>query len=332
MASVLRSLFLISLWMGRTVSNPLWGWNHTHEYMLDRFPSPHQVNYIASSCGAGLGTRPSDTNLYAFACPHMMMFSEDMMLASKYDGLSDYFLYATAGSRTDDDCGICYHVSVEHEEDTSHRPLTHLIVQVINSGGDVGYQQLDLFVGAGGLGYYTSCNTDCESQYCNGGPCRSPLFSGTFDDWTNSEHHTGGDRCYDGGVKWFPPFDLEKLDTLCSNLFKDDDPKLFKNEQLYRSCMYSNKYFFHQNFGGYRSTRVQCPKGLYQLTGLRRSDDEDFPLPSLYNKLDYECRGATCITTMCDCCKPSCAWGNKGHPSQDWPSVRSCDKYGFPFQ
>lgn len=314
---------------------PLWGWNSTKSFILDRFPSPHQVNYISNSCGAGyrdFGESNVGNDLWAFACPHMMMFSEDMMLAAKYDKLDEDFLYVTAGSRSDDDCGKCFHILVEDEEESHHRPIKHLIVQVINSGGDVGYRQLDLFVGAGGLGYYTACNTDCTSQYCGGGACQTPMYTGTFSDWTNSEFQGNGNACYNGGVKWFPPFDINMLETLCSNLFKNDDPTLFKNQQLYKSCVESNKYFFHQNFGKYRATRVRCPEGLYMLTGLRRSDDDIFPSPSLENELNEECRGSTCITTMCDCCKPSCSWPYKGQPSNDWSSVRSCDKYGFPFQ
>lgn len=330
MSMVIRQMMVC--WMVRNVlSKPLWGWNETNAFLLDHFPSPHQVNYVSSSCGAGYRSLGSNTDLYAFACPHMMMFSEDMMLAAKYDGFDKDFYYATAGSSSDNDCGKCFHISVEEEEDESHRPIHHLIVQAINSGGDVGFRQLDLYVGAGGLGYYTACNSDCNSRYCNGGACHTSLYTGSFNDWTNSQYQTSGNACYNGGVKWFPPFHQKDLEVMCANLFKNDDPKLFKNEQVYRSCIYSNKYFYHQTFGKYRSTRVQCPTGLYQLTGLRRDDDDNYPKASLTNNLDYECQGNTCITTMCDCCKPSCAWGNKGSPSLDWPSVRSCDKYGYPF-
>lgn len=314
---------------------PLWGWNQTSSFLLDEYPSPHQVNYVSSACGAGFGrgqTEDSRTQLYGYACPHMMMFSEDMMLAAKYDGMEQTFLYATAGSRSDDDCGKCFHVVVSEEEDANHRPITHLIVQVINSGGDVGYRQFDLYVGAGGLGYYTACNTDCKTQHCNGGPCHSPMFTGTFKDWTDSEYSTEIGACYNGGVKWFAPFNKSRIEKLCSNLFKNDDPTIFKNVQVYRSCVLSNTFFFHQNFGAYKATRVQCPGGLYQLTGYRREDDEQYPVASMNNSLDESCNGDTCITTMCDCCKPSCAWPNKGKPSLDWSSVRSCDKYGFPFQ
>jgi len=45
-----------------------------------------------------------------FACPHMMMFSTDMELAAKYDGLDQDFIYAVAGRNSDSDCGKCYQV------------------------------------------------------------------------------------------------------------------------------------------------------------------------------------------------------------------------------
>lgn len=307
----------------------LWGWNQTTTTLLGaHFPSSHDGNDVSNSCGAGFS---SDTRLYAFACPHMMMFSQDMLLAAKYDNLTENFFYATAGSSTDDDCGKCFHVSVDDEEDKHNRPKTRLIVQVINSGGDVGFRQFDLFVGAGGLGYYTACNSDCSSKYCNGGPCHTSLYTGGFSEWTNAQYQTTTNACYNGGVKWFPPMEKEVLHELCANLFKNDDPSLFKNQQVYQSCVLSNRYFYHQNFQAYRLTRVQCPEGLYKLTGLRRSDESMLPIPSLDNVLDETCQGKTCITTMCDCCKPSCAWRYKGKPTDEWPSVRSCDKYGFPF-
>lgn len=268
-------------------------------------------------------------------------------MASEMDGLSTEFWYATAGSNSDNDCGKCFHVRLERSErfnetdDSSITPKRDVVVQVINSGGDVGYRQFDLFVGAGGFGVYTACNVDCQSRYCNGGSCHDSLYDGTFDAWTNSEYDTGYDnQCYGGGVKWFPPFNKTQLLHACERLVGQKNHSssgsrfLFKDEQLFRSCYYSNLYGYHQNFGSYRATRVQCPRGLYMLTGLRRDDDATFLLPTLGTEdavLTETCQGATCITTMCDCCKPSCAWTGKGRPSKEWSAVRTCDKLGFPF-
>jgi len=314
----MKSILLLSF-LKLGLSIPLWGWNQTNTYLLSPFPSPSSTNYITNACGGGYF---SQGGLYGFACPHMMMFSEDMILASKYDGLSLHFLYATAGSNNDADCGKCFHVATHHP--------SHLIIQVINSGGDVGFRQFDLFMGAGGFGVYTACNQDCHQQYCNGGSCHDSLYSGSFRDWTlsSSSSFWGGGNCYGGGIHSYSS--LEDLKKKCRNLFKGDEPTYFKNVQLYRSCVSSNLEKYHNNIDAYRSKRVQCPKGLYQLTGLRRQDDVLYPLP-IHNETEFEeeCRNTNCLTTMCDCCKPSCAWGGKVDVFEKWSAVRTCDKMGF---
>ena len=320
-------LFLLSL--RYTISKPLWGWNQTTNSFLGQFPkSNYAINYITSACGNGYS---SSNNLYGFACPHMLMFSEDMMLAAKYDKNHNSFYYAVAGSNSDNNAGECYHVKLTIQENTPSLPPRDIILQVINSGGDVGFQQFDIMMGAGGFGIYTACNSDCTSQACSGGTCNAALYKGTFNDWTNSQYQNSGDPCYSGGVKWAPPYNPALLQTLCGNLYKNDDPTLYKNVQLNRSCVISNKYNYHQNFQAYKSKRVQCPKGLYQLTGLRRADDTQYPLPKFGETLPNSCNNPTCTTTMMDGCKPSAAWPGKGNPSKEWPNVYTCDKFGFPY-
>lgn len=53
-----------------------------------------------------------------------------------------------------------------------------------------------------------------------------------------------------------------------------------------------------------RSTRVQCPPGIYSVTGLRLTDDNNYPKPDSSNHLDTQCRTMSgqkpCITTMHD--------------------------------
>lgn len=324
-----------------TCAKPLFGWDQTTDYLVENLPASHNGSFISNACGGGYF---SQGGTYGFACPHMMMFSEDMILASRMDGLEQRFWYATAGSNSDNDCGKCFHVRLGENErwnetdGTSVSPKRNLIVQVINSGGDVGYRQFDLFVGAGGFGVYTACNRDCQVQHCNGGPCHDHLYEGSFNVWTYSEY--SADRCYGGGVKWFPPFNDTLLIDACRALIPSNGTNntwtslLFKDEQLFRSCYYSNRYHYHQNFASYRAMRVQCPKGMYMLTGLRRNDDTDFPLPTFEvddETLHDTCMGSTCITTMCDCCKPSCAWTGKVSTDPHWMSVRTCDRFGFPF-
>jgi hypothetical protein len=324
-----NSILTFFLFVRYTISKPLWTWNQTTSSYLGTFPkSNHAINYITSACGNGYA---SSNNLYGFACPHMMMFSEDMLLAARFDRNHNNFYYAVAGSNSDNDAGKCYQVKLLKPELTTTLPPRDLIVQVINSGGDVNFQQFDLMMGAGGFGIYTACNSDCNRRYCSGGACHASLYKGNWNDWTRSQYQNTGDLCYAGGVKWRPPYNQTTLNTMCGNLFRTDSPILFKNVQVNRSCITSNRLNYHQNFQAYRSKQVQCPRGLYQLTGLRRADDTQYALPRIGQTLPDTCDHPTCTTTMMDGCKPSAAWPDKGNPSKDWPNVYTCDKFGFPY-
>ena len=269
-------------------------------------------NY-ASACGNG-----NHDNLKGYACPHMMMFSPDMLLASIYDGIADQFLYATAGTSSDNDCGKCYQVRPYDAERVWNDSLSkrHLVVQSINSGFDVMDGQFDLFMGAGGFGYFTACNNDCQSKYCQGGPCSESLYShGSFDDW-NRPHYQDPNPCYSGGIKWLDETPTDRIHELCLGLVHSNITE-YKDYALVRSCFLSNHMLYHQNFLNTDYIRVQCPDGLTRLTGSKRNDDDLYPMPHLENVLSNTCRGSResghyCVTSMQDCCKPSCSWSGKG--------------------
>lgn len=38
---------------------------------------------------------------------------------------------------------------------------------MINSGSDVASGQLDIMMGAGGMGIFTAVNSDCQNRHCN---------------------------------------------------------------------------------------------------------------------------------------------------------------------
>jgi hypothetical protein len=78
--------------------------------------------------------------------------------------------------------------------------------------------------------------------------------------------------------------------------------------------------------------RVACPTHLYKLTGLNRKDNINYPKINITNKFDIQCRGDRsqgryCMTTMQDCCKPSCSWSNKGYPDDVYSRADTCDKF-----
>lgn len=310
-----------------------WGWNLARGLEWVAGPGiPQQRGYTAASpqspsqCSNGAGGGEG-----GFACPHMMMLSSDMIAAADHDGLGGMFYYAVAGGASDDQCGMCFQVAPKDAETQWNDTLAEaqMLVQVINSGFDVLTGQLDVFMGAGGFGYFTACNKDCASRYCEGGPCSSGMYDGSFDQWIQPEH---ADRnpCYSGGVKHLFD-DFESLVERCRRLTGDTSE--LRDWALWESCVRTNMVGYHQNFVSSDSLRVRCPDGMIRATGLRRRDDDDgHPDPHPDNAMDIHCRGDRsqghyCITTMQDCCKPSCSWSDKGG-SNEWPRADTCDKNG----
>lgn len=279
----------------------------------------HCTDSIPSACANG---PISQSSIYGFACPYLMMLTDPMIQAAELDHRNGSFVYVVGSSNRDDDCGKCYQVRVHDPDivhDSFHYPL--LIVQIVNSGYDVLPYQIDLFVGAGGFGYFTACNGDCQDTYCDGGKCHESMYDTPFFAWTSSSSLS----CYSGGIH-----DVDGCDSLVS------DVSIVKNKYLLDSCVRSNTMAMHQNFWDSELSRVQCPVHLWQLTGIRRLDDVDYPESQPFLDLEIKCHGDRsnghyCITTMQDCCKMSCSWSNKlgdGLIDREFPCVYTCDKEG----
>ena len=332
---VLQCMKVIST--SHSVATPLWGWDLNHSTSIYDPGIPHprrQTSAVYSSCGNngqidgktyGNTNDKSDKSV-GFACPHMLMYSTDMLLAAEHDGLDTEFLYAVVGANTEYECGRCYQVAPIDPElawDSSLRNH-QLIVQVINSGFDVMPGHFDVFMAAGGFGYYTSCNKDCTTHFCAGGACYQGMYESTFDDWNPTPN------CYGGGLKYINLTTTE-LTSVCDRITgKMTD---YKSNVLWQSCYESNRQFYHQNFISSDALPIRCPDSLVQLTGLRRIDEQDLPSAHIENHHTVHCRGSRiehkfCMTTMQDCCMPSCSWNNKGLPDATWNRVDSCRKDG----
>jgi len=290
------------------------------------------VDQIPSACANG----PMMATEYGYACPTMMMLSDAMISASRKDGLFASFDYAVAGSSSDDQCGMCYQVQLLDAEREWRPNFKQIIVQVINSGFDVLPYQFDIFMGAGGFGYFTACNRDCTTAYCQGGACRQSMYQGSFAQWVNAQYYDPN-RCYSGGIKWLDKKNNTELLQLCKGLVGTENKTTIKNKATIDSCYRTNIQLYHQNFVSTRSTRVQCPPALVNVTGLRRKDDQTFPFPNPGLSLPNECKGDRtqghyCITTMQDCCKMSCSWSGK-IPSyakdDEYACVKTCNRQGI---
>ena len=293
---------------------------------------------IASACSNG-GSSPN--GVYGYACPQMLMLSPDMINATRADGLDPTkFVYAVAGGSRDGECGMCYQVQLLDAEREWRSNFPYLVVQIFNTGFDVLENQLDLFMGAGGFGYFTACNRDCSSAYCQGGGCKQAMYEGAFSQWVQPQYNDP-QLCYSGGVKWLDQKNsTPALTKLCQGLNNFKNLTSSKIKRTVQSCVLSNTQLLHQNFVATKVARVQCPPHLVKVTGLHRLDDAKYPLPAWNVPLTKKCQGDRtqgryCITTMQDCCKPSCAWSNKVESynlDKKYPCTYTCDRHGNVLQ
>lgn len=309
------------------LTDSLWGWNNHSNGIYGNVPQPRRYQKEINSACAG----DMQSESYGFSCPHMMLMSADMSLAASYDNNDKDFIYATAGTSTDNKCGSCYQVELIDAEIESQEGLAQkqLIIQVINSGFDIFEGQFDVYMGAGGFGYYTAANADCQINYCQGGPCRDHMYSGNFSQWTNTVFYDRN-ACYSGGIKWLDH--TNPLIKMCKQAVNFEDS--LKDRILVDSCVQSNSMLYHQNFLSTKYLNIKCPEGLYRLTGLKRQDEDNLPSANVSNELTNSCtgskeRGIFCYTTMCDMCKPSCSWLNKGNPDILWAKVDTCNRDGL---
>jgi hypothetical protein len=254
---------------------------------------------------------------YRFACPEQAMLSDALIEAAR----GTPFVFATAGGSSDGECGKCYQVRVDGAEILSPpHPLPMLLVQIINSGFDVLQGQLDLYMGAGGFGYFTACNSDCGTRACSGGPCHVPMSGGSFDAWTASLW-PDPNPCYSGGIRVLNADDT--VERKCR--------AIKAHPEIIRSCIRSNIMMVHQNFERTAYERVRCPIALVNITGMARVDDDEYPDAHPHLSLGQVCRGNLamrhfCVTTMQDCCVPSCAWPGKSPTKPGFEAVRVCEK------
>lgn len=300
----------------------MWTW------LQNDIPQPRTtISYQPSACANG-----GDKGPWAFACPHMALLSDDMLLAARRDGLDHDFLYGVAGSSSDKEAGKCYQVQPLYAEKQWRDDFPQLVVQIVNSGYDVMEGQFDIMVGAGGQGYFTAVNSDCKQHHCQGGSCRDYMFDGDFSAWTNAQYPDPNSKCYAGGVKHLFNVSENFLWEVCTRLSGGSNE--LKDRILWDTCVRSNQLYLHQNFYESRYLRVECPESLYRLTGLRRADDAEVRVyPNIGNPLPLHCKGSIesghpCLSSMMDGCVPSASWSGKVDTVQGYPAVDRCDRNG----
>ena len=290
----------------QSMPESLWKWPQSQSSHFPSTPPNSSTNADyngISSCNGGGDPTTS------WSCPHMMLLSPDMQYAAETDGYSDWAVYAVAGIGQASDCGKCFQLQVTSDNGPSKK---FFIVQAVNTGSDVSSGQFDILVGAGGFGIYDACASDCkDGRVCSGGHCNAPQYSGGFSAWTPDGN------CYGGGVHQASGCDALVTET----------QRTFADETLIYGCKAAINQGYHQNLQ-VRFTQVQCPRSLYQITGIRTKSDTSLLLPN--PSLSLSGNGRT--TTTMDCCKPTCAWRQNTGSSSDpnWPQVFVCDKEGIP--
>lgn len=239
------------------------------------------------------------TNM-AYACMDWTFRSKRMQAAETafHDrtGQDVYFGVGSYGN-SDPDLGNCYRIKV--------RQMTKdLIVQNINTGGDVSGTQFDLQVGDGGFGIYPGvCVNKPQEDY------QFTMFSGDDSVWGS----------YSGGVSTRD--DCEKL---------PEYPRLFENEgdkthidSLRDLCRAGFDQSVRKPSDGPENSnqtilsigRVSCPRELTEITGMIPDSQDDDYIPTNPKTNTNECgaQGSNdfCLTRMMDCRKPSGSWPGK---------------------
>jgi len=185
--------------------------------------------------------------------------------------------------------GACYRIKVQGVD-------RDLIVQAINTGGDVQGNQFDLQVGDGGFGANNKCAGSSGSMYPGGTAAWGDMYGGVK---TKAE-------C--SGLPLYPT---------------DPAPMKAAGDDLVSLCEYSFDKGVRKETDPSNPTmmdlaRVKCPPALIELTQLERKDDPDkYTGPSMpgFPNNGTMCQSqpwdlSYCLTRMMDCCKPSAGWIN----------------------
>ncbi|EAR82809.1 glycoside hydrolase family 45 protein (macronuclear) [Tetrahymena thermophila SB210] len=266
----------------------------------------------ANVCDTGSFGKSQDQ--VAYMCTHQALGSCQLQKAVQADGYSSFAEYGFGGYGSNPPsnyCCRCFQIQVQDGD----APAKDIIVQGINTGGDVNSNQFDLSMIAGGFG----ANNGCANQVFawNGGAWDGRAGAAQY------SQSAAGNWCSD------PTSDNSRCQNAYSGgITKKSDCAKLPNSNLTQLCEYSFDSKWRTNNGN-RDTimkEVRCPAGLIKLSGCNR-DDPSLPYPS--GKLSASdpsvMRGK--LTHMWDCCKPSCSW-TANVSKANGTAVMSCDASG----
>lgn len=211
-----------------------------------------QIGYFTPNYEAG----QSDDIVAMFSCVDWTFGSAGMKaqeeLYKNNTGDDIMFGVGTDGCAQTNNMGGCYRITYANSEGVVQPK--DLIVQSVNSGGDVACPQFDLMEGAGGQGAFNSCSGDTNSQYSNG-PNMIGLEYGGYENSSQCSNIDGLVPTMKVPYNIKYPTDEDELGGLCSYAFE----KEVRGENGLNSIIS-------------KMTPVVCPVELTDLTGFRRSD------------------------------------------------------------
>jgi hypothetical protein len=338
-------------------------------------PPPNQGmnQFNIPGCQAGVATSPGGGNCTPgqnacegtkqgaqvnFLCTRFMLFSDEMIQAAADDGLAG-FNYAVVGHDLDsggidgtyaNSCCQCYQLVFSLPENTaqvngngaSAIPIPPpLVVQSFNTAAGGG-KNFDVFMGAGGFGAFNACDPT-SSQKSQSGKYLYTQFP--------SEGEPGS-----GGVNaatQIPACQSKNLvttdslsSTACQGAVTTACSKFASSsthmtEESIHSCTESNdpNSYYHMNWKIY-AKRVECPTHLTEVTGCKLTSQKQPAVNTAVKTpeqaaADSSFKSGYTITTMQDCCMPTCAWQNNVSGQNlsvvgKYNSFYSCSQNGVP--
>jgi hypothetical protein len=342
-------------------------------YALD--PPNQMINqFYISGCQSGSATSPGGGNCTQgqnacegtkngarvnFLCPRFMLFSDEMAQAAVDDGNTG-LNYAVVGHDVETggidgnvmiSCCQCYQLVFSLPENeaqvggngASAIPIPPpLVVQAFNTSAGGG-KNFDVFMGAGGFGAFNACDPNASMT----SPSGKYLYTQFPPD---GEPGSGGENAATQIAGCKNTNNLVTTATLSSSTcqanvatacgkFKANSATV--TSESIRSCTQSNNAnsYYHINWQIY-AKRVECPTHLTQVTGCKLAP-QGLPAvnPAVTTPVqaaaDSSFKSGYTITTMQDCCMPTCAWQDnvKGRGLAvvgNYDSFYSCDQNGVP--
>jgi hypothetical protein len=332
--------------------------------LINQFFIPGCQNGVATSPGGGNCTPGQNacegTKQGAqvnFLCPRFMLFSDEMAQAAEDDGNAG-LNYAVVGHDVDTggidgdvtiSCCQCYQLVFSLPENVAQVggngaaaiPIPPpLVVQSFNTSAGGG-KNFDVFMGAGGFGAFNACDPNASMTSASGKylytqfPPEGEPGAGGVNAATQLAACKGTDNLVSTESLSSTACQAE-VATSCGK-FKSSSTTM-TNESI-TSCTQSNQpeSYYHMNWKIY-AKRVECPTHLMEVTGCKLAAQGLDPVnPAIMTPTqaaaDSSFKSGYTITTMQDCCMPTCAWQNnvKGQNVPvvgDYNSFYSCDQNG----